>query len=66
MTMKNDEKSEEKLTCRFKIDKRNLTNFDLRAWKVSKNFTLMGWFWPNYIMFELKKYRGVIFYDTRV
>ena len=31
MTMKNDEKSEEKLTCHFKIDKRNLTNFDLRA-----------------------------------
>ena len=31
MTMKNDEKSEEKLTFHFKIDKRNLTNFDLRA-----------------------------------
>ena len=28
MTMKNDEKSEEELTCRFKIDMRNLTNFD--------------------------------------
>ena len=28
MTMKNDAKLEEKLTCRFKIDMRNLTNFD--------------------------------------
>ena len=24
----------------------------------------MGSFWPTYIMFELKKYRGVIFHDT--
>ena len=28
MAMKNDAKSEEELTCRFKIDMRNLTNFD--------------------------------------
>ena len=28
MTMKNDVKFEEELTCRFKIDIRNLTNFD--------------------------------------
>ena len=26
----------------------------------------MGCFWPKYIMFELKKYRGAIFHDTRV
>ena len=32
--------------------------------KVSKMFTLMGSFWPKYILFELKKYRGVIFHDT--
>ena len=25
----------------------------------------MGCFWPKYIMFELKKYRGVTFHDTR-
>ena len=31
MTLKNDEKSEEELTCRFKIDIRNLINFDLRT-----------------------------------
>ena len=34
--------------------------------KVSKIYTLMGCFWPKYIMFELKKYRGAIFHDTRV
>ena len=28
MTMKNDTKIEEELTCHFKIDMRNLTNFD--------------------------------------
>ena len=28
MTLKNDVKSEEELTCRFKIDIKNLTNFD--------------------------------------
>ena len=39
MTLKNDEKSKEELTCRFKIDIRNLTNFDLRTQK-SQNFTL--------------------------
>ena len=28
MTMKNDAKLEEELTCHFKVDIRNLTNFD--------------------------------------
>ena len=28
MTMKNDAKFEEELTCQFKIDMKNLTNFD--------------------------------------
>ena len=28
MTMKNDAKFEEELTCQFKIDMRNLMNFD--------------------------------------
>ena len=28
MTMKNDTKVEEEMTCRFKIDMRNFTNFD--------------------------------------
>ena len=29
MAMKNDAKFEKELTCQFKIDMRNLTNFDL-------------------------------------
>ena len=33
--------------------------------KVSKIYTFMGCFWPNYIMFELKKYRGVMFNCTQ-
>ena len=32
--------------------------------KVSKLFILMGSFWAKYILFELKKYTGVIFNDT--
>ena len=54
MTMKNDEKSEEELTCRFKIDIRNLTNFEFRAWKVSKIYTFMGCFWPKYTKCDAK------------
>ena len=41
MTMKNDTKIEEELTCRFKIDLSNLTNFDPSI-QVSKIFTLNG------------------------
>ena len=37
MTMKNDTKIEEKLTCRFKIDMMNFTNFDSSTQK-SKTF----------------------------
>ena len=33
MAMKNDAKLEEGLTCRFKIDTRNLMNFDLNIEK---------------------------------
>ena len=37
MTMKNDVKLEEELTCRFKIDIRNLTNFDPSTRKSQKS-----------------------------
>ena len=33
--------------------------------KISKIGTIMGWFWPKYIMFELNKYRVVMFDDTK-
>ena len=36
MTMKNDAKFEEESTCQFKIDMRNLTNFDARTRKSEK------------------------------
>ena len=39
MTMKNDAKFEEELTCHFKTDMRNLTNFDSRTRK-SKRIAL--------------------------
>ena len=39
MTMKNDAKFEEKLTCQLKTDMRNLTNFDPRT-EQSKKFPL--------------------------
>ena len=32
--------------------------------KVLKIITLLGSFWEKYTLFELKKYRRVIFYDT--
>ena len=64
MTLNNDEISEEELTCFFKTDIRNLTNFVSRTW-VSKIYTLMGCFWPKYIMFEWQKSRGFIFHETK-
>ena len=36
MTLKNDEKFEEELACRFKIDIRNLANFDPSTRKSQK------------------------------
>ena len=32
--------------------------------KISKTCILMGYLWPKYVMFELKKYRGVMFDGT--
>ena len=36
MTMKNEAKIKEELTCRFKIDMRNFTNFNLSTRKSKK------------------------------
>ena len=36
MTIKNNAKFEEELTCHFKTDMRNLTNFDLSTQKSKK------------------------------
>ena len=72
MTMKRDAKFEKELTCKFKvgmrnllkIGMRNLLNFHQSTQKISKIYTLMGCFWPKYIMFELKKYKRVMFDGT--
>ena len=63
MTLKTDAKFEEKLTCSFKYDMRNLVNFHPTTQK-SENFTLMGYLCPKYVRFEIKKYGGAIFHDT--
>ena len=41
MRMKNDTKIQEELTCRFKINMKNFTNFDPNTGK-SKKFILIG------------------------
>ena len=54
MTLNSDAKFKEKLICGFKYDMRNFVNFHPTIQK-SKNFTLMGYFCPKYMRFELKK-----------
>ena len=64
MTLKSDAKFKEKLTCSFKFDMRNFVNFEPTTQK-SENFNLMGYLCLRYMRFELKKYKGVIFHDTK-
>ena len=64
MKLKRDAKFGEELTCCFKLGIRNLTNFNLST-QVLKIFTLIGFFWAKYVLFELKKYRGIIFHETK-
>ena len=61
--LKSGAKFEEKLIFCFKNDK-NLVNFDPSTKKSKKFCTLIGPFCAKYTTFDLKKYRGVIFYDT--
>ena len=63
MTLKGVTKFKGKLTCGLKNYMRNLVNFHPTTQK-SENFTLMGYLCPNYMSFELKKYREVVFHDT--
>ena len=44
MTVKNNAKFEEDLTCQFKLDMKNLMSFDPSTQKSQKIFTLMGCF----------------------
>ena len=50
------------IACHFKIDiYKEFYTFWQEQLEVSKIFTLMGFFWIKYRLFELKRYRGVIF-----
>ena len=64
VALKSDQKFGEELTSRFKIDMRNLSNFDPDPSKISKVCTLMDSFESKYIMIELKKYTGFMFDRT--
>ena len=64
MKVKSNAKFGEESTRRFKIGIRNLTNFVPSTQKFSKIFILMASFWAKYILFELKKYRVIIFHET--
>ena len=60
LKLKNDANFEVELTYVLKNDMRNLRKFDVTL----KICTLMGFFLPKYIMFEPRKYRGVMHYYT--
>ena len=61
MTLKKDPNFEENLTFYLENDIRNLVNFHPTAQK-PKNFTSIGYFYPKYMRFELKR-GGVIFHE---
>ena len=64
MKLKRDSKFVEESTSRFKIGIRNFIKFDPSARKSQKFSFLMDSFWAKYKLFELKKYRGVIFHEN--
>ena len=56
-------KLEEESTRCFKIEK-EIWRILTPALKNIKDYPLMSCFWPNYMVFEIKKYRGVMFDGT--
>ena len=56
MTLKNDAKFEEKLSCGLKNDMRNLAKLKIA--------TLTESIYPKQKMYELKIYRGVMCHDN--
>ena len=61
MTLKKNPNFEENLTFYLENDIRNLVNFHPTTQK-PKNFTSIGYFYPKYMRFELKR-GGVIFHE---
>ena len=49
-----------KLTCPFKNDMRNLSNFHQSVFGSLTIYTAMGYFYPKQKMYELKIYRAVL------
>ena len=64
MALNIDAKFDGKLTCAFKNDMKNLANFHQSMFGSLKIGTLMGSFYPNQKMYELKIYRGVLCHDN--
>ena len=64
MTIKNDAKFEEELTSRFKIDTANWQILT-RALECLKNLHFDGLLLTKVLMFELTKYRRVMFDGTK-
>ena len=65
MKLKKDTKFGEKLTCHFKLREKEFDKFWPENSKVSKIFTLIVSFLAKYILFGLKKYRGIISHKTK-
>ena len=63
MTLESDAKFEEKLTCGFENNMKNLANFHQSTWK-SQNWDFDGILCPKLKIYELKIYRGVICHDN--
>ena len=64
MTMKNDAKFEEELTYQFKIDMRNLTNFDPSTQKSQKFAHFNGLLWTKVYNVGAKKSTQDMFDST--
>ena len=60
MTLKSDAKVEEKLICCFKNDMTNLVNFDQSTQQFQKSLWFLLY---KVLIFDLKKYKRVIFHD---
>ena len=65
MILKSDAKFEEKLACCWNLMYVDPSTRKSQHSKVSNICTLIDSFCAKYIMLDLKKYRGVIFHDTK-
>ena len=63
--MKNDAKIWKGINLSVQYWHKEFNKIWLEHSKISQTYTLMGCFWPKYIMFEFRKYRGVMFNGTQ-